>query len=70
MSPEVFIHPSSDVQTTQVGAGTKIWQYVVVLKGALIGKNCNINALCFIENDVSIGDNVTLKSGVQLWDGV
>ena len=70
MSPEVFIHPSSDVQTTQVGAGTKIWQYVVVLKGANIGKNCNINALCFIENDVSIGDNVTLKSGVQLWDGV
>ena len=36
----------------------------------MIGKDCNINALCFIENDVFVGDRVTVKSGVHLWDGL
>ncbi len=63
------IHPSADVQSTAVGDGTQIWQYVVVLPGARIGRDCNINAHCLVENDVVIGDRVTLKSGVFLWDG-
>lgn len=65
-----MIHPTSEVQTEQIGKGTTIWQYCVILKGAEIGKNCNINFNVFIENDVIIGDNVTVKSGVQLWDGL
>lgn len=65
-----MIHPLSDVQTDKIGEGTFVWQYVVILPGAVIGKNCNINAHCFIENDVVIGDNVTLKCGVYLWDGI
>ena len=65
-----MIHPNSDVQSDTIGEGTAIWQFCVVLKGAAIGKNCNINAQCFIENDVIIGDNVTIKSGVQIWDGI
>ena len=64
------IHPLSDVHATAIGEGTTIWQYVVVLAGAVIGRDCNINALCLIENDVVIGDRVTVKSGVQLWDGL
>lgn len=65
-----FIHPKSDVQSTQIGEGTKIWQFCVVLAGAKVGSNCNINALTLIENDVTIGNNVTIKSGVQVWDGL
>lgn len=65
-----MIHPRSDVQSSQIGKGTAIWQFCVVLKDAVIGKHCNINAQVFIENDVIIGDNVTVKSGVQLWDGL
>jgi UDP-2-acetamido-3-amino-2,3-dideoxy-glucuronate N-acetyltransferase len=64
------IHPKSDVQTQLIGEGTNIWQYCVVLSGAIIGDNCNINCHVFIENDIVIGDNVTVKSGVQLWDGL
>lgn len=56
--------------TSQVGVGTRIWQFVVVLEGARIGENCNICSHCFIENDVVIGNRVTVKSGVQLWDGI
>lgn len=64
------IHPLSDVQSKSIGQGTRIWQFVVVLPGATIGADCNICAHVLIENDVLIGDRVTVKSGVQLWDGV
>lgn len=64
------IHPLSDVQSEDVGEGTRIWQFCVVLAGAKIGANCNICAQVFIENDVVVGDNVTIKNGVQLWDGL
>ena len=36
----------------------------------MIGKDCNICANCFIENKVIIGNYVTVKSGVYIWDGV
>lgn len=64
------IHPTSDVQTVSIGEGTRIWQFCVVLKGAVIGSSCNICSHCFIENDVTLGDRVTVKCGVQLWDGL
>lgn len=65
-----FIHPLADCQSTQLGAGTRVWQFTVVLAGARIGANCNINSHCFVENDVVVGDNVTVKCGVYLWDGL
>ncbi len=66
----MFIHPLSDVKSVQIGHGTKIWQYVIILEKAKIGINCNINAHCFLENDVELGNNVTVKCGVYLWDGL
>jgi len=66
----MFIHPSSDVQSKRIGEGTRIWQFVVVLPGAVIGRDGNICSHCFIENQVVVGDRVTVKCGVQLWDGV
>ncbi|TBU79083.1 N-acetyltransferase [Phytopseudomonas daroniae] len=65
-----MIHPLSDVQTKNIGNGTKIWQFCVVLDGAVIGKNCNICSHCFIEGGAEIGDNVTIKCGVQIWAGI
>ncbi|WP_339079523.1 acyltransferase [Pseudomonas sp. TMP9] len=64
------IHPSADVQSQSIGEGTSVWQYVVILQRARIGRDCNINAHCFIENDVVLGDRVTVKCGVYLWDGL
>lgn len=64
-----FIHPLADVAASSIGEGTSVWQFVVILKGAQIGRECNICAQTLIEGDVVIGDKVTLKSGVQLWDG-
>lgn len=64
------IHSLADVQTSLIGINTYIWQFCIVLKGAKIGNNCNINCHVFIENDVIIGNNVTIKPGVQVWDGI
>jgi acetyltransferase-like isoleucine patch superfamily enzyme len=65
-----FIHALADVQSTNIGENTRIWQFVVVLPGAQIGQGCNICSHCLIENDVIIGERVTIKSGVQLWNGL
>lgn len=64
------IHPLADVQTSKIGNDTRVWQYTVILAGAEIGESCNICSHCFIENDVKVGNNVTLKFYVELCDGV
>ncbi|MEZ9864929.1 acyltransferase [Vibrio breoganii] len=66
----MMIHPLSDVTSKNIGKGTNIWQFSIVLQGARIGRDCNICAHTFIENDVHINDRVTVKSGVYLWDGI
>lgn len=70
MSPEPFVHPQGICESVNVGAGTRIWAFAHVLPGARIGIDCNICDGVFIENDVIVGDRVTIKSGVQLWDGI
>jgi len=65
-----MIHSTAEVQTEDIGKDTFVWQHTVILAGARIGQDCNVNAHCFIENDVVVGDEVTVKSGVYLWDGV
>lgn len=65
-----YIHPLADVHSSQIGEDSRIWQYSVILAQAQIGKNCNICAHTLIENDVVLGDNVTVKSGVFIWDGI
>jgi acetyltransferase-like isoleucine patch superfamily enzyme len=65
-----YVHQFADVRSVHIGERTRIWQYVVVLPDAKIGRGCNICSHCFIENNVTVGDRVTVKSGVQLWDGL
>jgi UDP-2-acetamido-3-amino-2,3-dideoxy-glucuronate N-acetyltransferase len=66
----VFIHPQALCESSSVGEGTRVWAFAHVLPGAVIGRDCNICDGVFIENDVVVGDRVTVKCGVQLWDGV
>jgi UDP-2-acetamido-3-amino-2,3-dideoxy-glucuronate N-acetyltransferase len=66
----MIIHPTAEVKTKKIGKDTRVWQYSIILENAEIGANCNINCHVFIENDVVLGDNVTIKSGVYLWDGI
>lgn len=65
-----FIHPQGLCESPHVGDGTRVWAFAHVLPGARIGRDCNICDHVFVENDVVVGDRVTLKCGVQLWDGL
>lgn len=67
---KIFVHPTAEVHSRKIGANTKIWQFCVILDQASIGEGCNINSHCFIENDVVLGNRVTVKCGVQLWNGL
>ena len=65
-----MIHRAAICESKQIGNGTKIWAFVHILPGAVIGEDCNICDFVFIENLVVIGDRTTIKSGVQIWDGI
>ena len=66
-----YIHERALVDAGAViGAGTRVWAFVHILGGARLGADCNICDHVFIENDVIVGDRVTIKCGVQLWDGL
>ena len=66
----VFVHPHALCESRTIGANTRVWAFAHVLAGARIGIDCNICDHVFIENDVVVGDRVTVKCGVQLWDGL
>jgi acetyltransferase-like isoleucine patch superfamily enzyme len=70
LDPMISIHPTALVATKRIGDGTRIWAFCNVLAGASIGRDCNICDRCFIENEVRIGDRVTVKCGVSLYDGL
>lgn len=63
---KVQIHPSADIKAECIGEGTTIWQGVVILHGAKIGKNCNICAHCLLEGDVVLGECYCQIRGVHL----
>lgn len=65
-----FIHERALVESDTIGPGTRVWAFAHVMAGAVIGAECNICDHTYVEGDVVIGDRVTLKSGVFLWDGL
>ncbi len=65
-----FQHPQAIVESAKIGAGTRIWAFSHVLPGAVIGSDCNLCDHTFVENDVVLGNRVTIKCGVQIWDGL
>jgi UDP-2-acetamido-3-amino-2,3-dideoxy-glucuronate N-acetyltransferase len=69
MQSEFFQHEKSIVESKNIGQRTRIWAMAHILPGAVIGADCNICDHTFLENDVTVGDRVTIKCGVQLWDG-
>lgn len=70
MTTDIYIHRTAEVHSNRIGSGTRVWQFSVILSGAVIGEGCNICSHVFIEGDVTVGSRVTIKAGVQLWSGI
>jgi acetyltransferase-like isoleucine patch superfamily enzyme len=66
----VELHPSAVCESRAVGDGTRISAFSHVLPGARIGRDCSLLDHVLVEADVVIGDRVTIRSGVQLWNGM
>jgi acetyltransferase-like isoleucine patch superfamily enzyme/dTDP-4-dehydrorhamnose 3,5-epimerase-like enzyme len=67
---DYFRHPQALVESEKIGRGTRVWAFAHVLPGAVVGEDCNLCDHTFVENDVVIGNRVTVKCGVQIWDGI
>ena len=68
--PRFFKHPTALVESSSIGAGTRIWAFAHILKGARIGRDCNVGDHSFVEGGAVVGSRVTLKNGVAIWGGV
>ncbi len=54
----------------RIGAGTRIWHWVHVCGGAVIGEGCSLGQNVFVGNRVRIGDHVKIQNNVSVYDGV
>jgi acetyltransferase-like isoleucine patch superfamily enzyme len=66
----VFVHPMGLCESEAVGEGTRIWAFAHVLPGAVVGRDCNICDHAYVESGAVIGDRVTVKNAVLVFDGV
>jgi len=67
---DFWIHPDAIVETDSIGAGTRIHAFCHVMAGTVVGERCNLGEHVFVETGAVIGDRVTVKNGVQVWEGV
>jgi acetyltransferase-like isoleucine patch superfamily enzyme/dTDP-4-dehydrorhamnose 3,5-epimerase-like enzyme len=67
---DYFKHDTAVVESPNIGKDTRIWAFVHILPGARVGEDCNICDHVLIENDVVVGDRVTIRSFVELCEGV
>jgi acetyltransferase-like isoleucine patch superfamily enzyme len=67
---QFFVHPNALVESDSIGAKTRIWAFAHILKNVTIGKDCNLCDYVFVESGVTIGNRVTIKNGISLWEGL
>ncbi|HEB97160.1 MAG TPA: N-acetyltransferase [Sedimenticola thiotaurini] len=68
---ECRIHPTAIVdEGARIGAGSRIWHWVHVCGGAVIGRDCSLGQNVFIGNRVRIGNNVKIQNNVSVYDNV
>ena len=68
---EATVHPSAIVDPGAViGAGTRVWHWVHICGGAVVGRNCSLGQNVFVGNRVRIGDNVKVQNNVSIYDNV
>lgn len=71
IDPTVFIHESAIVdEGATIGEESRVWHFVHVCSGAVIGKKCSMGQNVFIGNKVIIGDDCKIQNNVSVYDNV
>ncbi len=69
--PTFWAHETACVDDPgSIGEGTKIWHFSHILKGAVVGKNCNIGQNVFIGSAAVVGHGVKIQNNVSVYDQV
>lgn len=66
----IYIHPTSIIETENIGTGTKIWAFSHVCKNVSIGQNCVIGEGVYIGPNVIIGNNVKIQNHSLIYEGL
>ncbi len=70
-TPDYFVHPTAVVDDGAViGAGTKVWHFSHIMKGARIGERCVLGQNVNVDGGVVIGNNVKVQNNVSIYTGV
>jgi len=65
------IHPSAIVDPgANIGDGSRVWHFVHICAGAVIGRDCSLGQNVFVGNRVRIGNNVKIQNKVSVYDNV
>ncbi len=66
-----FVHETSIIEDgASIGAGSKIWHWVHVMPGAVLGERCVVGQGCYIGKEVTLGDNVHVQNNVSVYENV
>jgi acetyltransferase-like isoleucine patch superfamily enzyme len=68
--PSVFLHDRALCESDDVGPRTRVWAFAHVMRGAKIGADCNVCDHAFVESGAVVGNRVTIKNAVLIWDKV
>lgn len=64
-----YVHPKAHVDGATLGAGTRVWQFASVIRGARLGADCTVAAAATLDG-CSLGDRVIVCPGVFCVPGV
>lgn len=66
-----FVHRTAVVdEGAEIGAGTKIWHFSHVMKGARIGERCILGQNVNVDGGTEVGNNVKVQNNVSIYTGV
>ena len=66
-----LVHETAIVDDgAQIGADSRVWQWVHVCAGAQIGSGVSLGQNVFVGNKVIIGDNCKIQNNVSVYDNV
>ena len=69
--PSVTIHPTAEVDSgATIGSESRVWHWVHICSGAIIGNRCSFGQNVFVGNKVSIGNNVKVQNNVSIYDNI
>lgn len=65
------MHESSYVDDgAEIGAGTRIWHFCHVNRGAVIGERCSLGQNVVVMPGTRLGNNVKVQNNVSIYEGV